>query len=358
MKVTENKDIIQSYLLTVARYDTNIYAKRILTHIVAANQDYIEGQKVSGGVVINIEEDLFRNREYTLDLKNMLQGDNDKNYQRVKEAFHSLQGTFIRFDDVDNNHISVPFITALLIKPRSGVARFRMSELIYKAFTDFTKGYRRYEFELMLSFKSGYTMRFYELMSEKNTPITYTIEYLKELFKLENNYERANDFIRYVIEPAQNELNEKSPYTFNFTVNKQGRRFHSITFEPVYQPKLRNQELEGRDAKRDVNISWIADRQTRRYLMEYYQFSNRELHNNFDLLELASKKINLLELLVKIAPKANRVEEGKRKGFVIGCIKTELKNQSKKTAHKKQTPNEQPSAENLINSLADTLTVK
>ena len=39
-----NKNVIQSYLLTVARYDANIYAKRILLHIVKANQDYLQGE--------------------------------------------------------------------------------------------------------------------------------------------------------------------------------------------------------------------------------------------------------------------------------------------------------------------------
>jgi len=205
MSNKRNKDIIQSYLLTVARYDANIYAKRILTHIVNANQDYIQGEKL-GGVVINIEEDLFKDRDYTFNLKNILLGDDDKNYKRVIEAFHSLQNKFIRFDDEDNNHISVPFITSVFIKRGSGIARFRMSEIVYKAFSDFTKGFRKLEFQLTLSFTSVYSIRMYELMSGQTSPLTYTIDFLKNMFELNNKYQRTSDFIKRVIDPAKKEL--------------------------------------------------------------------------------------------------------------------------------------------------------
>ena len=83
-----NKNVIQSYLLTVARYDANIYAKRILLHIVKANQDYLQGEKLSG--VINIDEDLFKDREYSFDIKSILGDDEDNNYDRIIKAFHSI----------------------------------------------------------------------------------------------------------------------------------------------------------------------------------------------------------------------------------------------------------------------------
>ena len=73
----DNKNVIQSYLLTVAKFQSNIYAKRILLHIVKANQDYLKGEKLNGA--INVSEDIFKQREYTLDIKSVLSGDEDKN---------------------------------------------------------------------------------------------------------------------------------------------------------------------------------------------------------------------------------------------------------------------------------------
>lgn len=318
-----NKDIIQSYILTVARYDANIQVKRILTHIVNANQDYLQGEKVGGGVVINIEEDLFKEREYTIDIKNILQGEEDKNYKRVIEAFYYLQEKFIRFDDEDDNHISVPFITSLLIKKRSGMAKFRMSQLVYKAFADFTKGFRKLEFELTLSFTSVYSIRMYELMSGQKSPLTYPIDYLKEMFELQDKYKKnVNDFIKRVIEPAKKELDEKSPYTFTYNINKQGRKYHSITFFPVYQPKFRDSDLERKNLQKQVSIGWVLDKNTKEYLKHNFEFTNEEIKQNIDLFDKANKEIDLISFMAKIKPRANRANNPK--GYLINAIKKEL----------------------------------
>lgn len=318
-----NKDIIQSHVLTIARYDANVYAKRILTHIVNANQNYIQGVKFNGGVIINIEEDLFREREYTFLIKNILQGEEDQNYNRVIKAFYSLQERFLRFDDEENNHISVPFLTSVIVKRGAGLVKFKMSELVYKAFTDFTRGYRKFEFELTLSFTSVYSMRFYEIMSGQKIPYKKTIEDLKKMFGLEKKYKNVNDFIRYVIVPAKQELDEKSPYTFDYEINKKGRAFHSVTFFPIYQPQYRNENLETKDLQKKTAISWVLDRNTKNYLMNAFSFSSAELKQNIALLENANKAIDLISFLAKIKPRANRATNPK--GYVINAIKKELK---------------------------------
>jgi plasmid replication initiation protein len=319
----DNKDIIQSYILTVAKYQSNVYIKRILTHIVNANQDYIEGQKISGSVVINIEEDLFKEREYILDIKNILQGENDENYSRVIRAFHSLQGKFIRFDDVDRNHVSVPFIMGLVIKRRSGIAKFRMSELICKAFSDFTKGYRKLEFELTLSFSSVYSIRLYEIMSGQNAPYTQTIEKLKEMFGIEDKYKsKPTNFIKRVIEPAKKELDEKSPYTFTYRINKHGRNYHSITFLPIYQSRFRDEDLERKELQKQISLSWSLNRQITDYLKHAFEFTSMEIKQNIDLLKTAQEQIDLVQFMSRVKPRANRAKNPK--GYLINAIKKEL----------------------------------
>lgn len=318
-----NKDFIQSYLYTMSKYDANIYAKRIMTHIICANQDYIQGQKI-GGAVINIEEDLFRDREYTIDLKDILLGEEDKNYKRVKKAFEFLQDKFLRFDSPED-YISVPFITGLKIKNRTGIATFRMSELVYKVFSDFTKGYRKIEFNLIVSFSSIYSMRFYEIISGQSKPITYTIEYLKDRFCLENKYKETKDFIRRVIEPAKKELDEKSPYTFEYKINKKGRAYHSITFFPIYQPQFRDDDLERKDLQKKVSISWILNRNTKDYLIHAFGFTTAEIKQNISLFERAVKEINLIQFMSIIKEKVRTKNIKNPKGYLINAIKKELK---------------------------------
>lgn len=123
---------------------------------------------------------------------------------------------------------------------------FRLHPLIAAVFMDFSKGYRKYELKTAMQFESVYAMRFYELMSGQEKPLSYTIEHLKEMFGIENKYKFVKDFIKYVVETAKKELDEKSPYSFEYKINKQGKKLHSITFYPVIKPEHRDELLEQR----------------------------------------------------------------------------------------------------------------
>ena len=322
----DNKNVIQSYLLTVAKFQSNIYAKRILLHIVKANQDYLKGEKLNGA--INVSEDIFKLREYTLDIKSVLSGDEDKNYARIINAFHLLQDKFIRLD-TDKFHVSVPFIGNLLIEKGSGVAKFQMSEMIYKAFTDYTKGFRKFEFQLTMSFNSVYSIRLYELMSGQKNPLTYTIDNLKEMFCIADKYiNKPTNFIKRVIEPAQKELDEKSPYTFVYKINKKGRSFHSITFTPIFQPQYASEEAEKHELAKKVGSSAYLSRTERTYLNEHFQMSPKQIKNNHDTFFNAKKKHGdfLLNFLDKIRINAYKNNATNKIGYLISALKKDLEN--------------------------------
>lgn len=322
----DNKNVIQSYLLTVAKFQSNIYAKRILLHIVKANQDYLEGEKLNGA--INISEDIFKQREYTLDIKSVLSGDEDKNYARIINAFHLLQDKFIRLN-TDKFHISVPFIGNLLIEKGSGVAKFQMSEMIYKAFTDYTKGFRKFEFQLTMSFNSVYSIRLYELMSGQKTPLTYTIESLKEMFCISDKYtNKPTNFIKRVIEPAQKELDEKSPYTFTYKINKRGRSFHSITFTPIFQPEHASEEAERHELSKRVGSSAYLTREERIYLKESFDMSPQQIKNNHDTFFQSKKKHGdyFIHFLDKLRLRANDSKVRSKQAYLVGSLQKDLEN--------------------------------
>jgi len=47
MAKADNKDVIQSYILTTAKYDFSVYEKRILYRLVELNQHLLEGRKLN-----------------------------------------------------------------------------------------------------------------------------------------------------------------------------------------------------------------------------------------------------------------------------------------------------------------------
>jgi len=316
-----NKDIIQSYVLTVAKYDSNIYVKRILTHIVTANQDYIEGKKI-GGTIINIEEDLFKDREYTLNAKELLLSNNDKNYKRIYDAFEYLQSKFFAYEDEDVR-FRVPFLTAVYGKKRDGRIRFKMSELIYRAFTDYTKGFRKYELQVSLSLTSVYSIRLYELLSGQKIPLKKSIDALKEMFQVQNKYKQVNDFIKRVIEPAKKELDEKSPISFEFGINKKGNKYDSITFYPIAVPKNRDEDVERKSILKQVALSYSLDRVERDYFRDM-GFTDRQLKNNHDTIREA--KMLIPDLLFELSILKGKMREKKNpQGWIIASLKGKIK---------------------------------
>ena len=241
MSDIENKDLIQSYILTTAKYDFSVYEKRILFRVVELMQEFIAGRKLN--LKYSVQTNLFGDVDIEMPVSAFLKDEKDMNYTLAKKALLSLQKKIVTYED-DKVWKSFNIIERPNIEKKQGIVSFRLHPVIASVFLDFSKGFCKYELKTAMKFESIYSMRFYELLSGQETSLTFTINQLKEMFKIENKYKLVADFLRKVINPAQKELNEKSPYSFDYKINKQGRKFHSITFYPKQIPQNRDPELE------------------------------------------------------------------------------------------------------------------
>lgn len=320
MKIT-NKDVIQSYILTTAKYDYSVYEKRILYRIIELMQDFTQGKKLSQRY--SITKTMFDDIDIIMPTSAFLKDESDHNYTRVKAALLSLNKKVIQYEDSERwaafNLIERPEVYKL-----GDYISFRVSPTIAKAFLDFSKGFSKYELITAMTFESIYSMRFYELLSGQRRPITYTIDNLKIMFQIENKYNKNNDFLKKVIEPAKKELDKKAPYSFEYKVNKLGRSMHSITFYPVYNPDNRDPQLEQNELQKKSSISWDLDRLTVSYLKENYYFTDQEIKNNIDVFKAAqaSKSMDLLYFLSENKRKA--ANKKNPKGWIINAIKKAL----------------------------------
>lgn len=322
MKAIENKDILQSHILTMAKYDYSVHEKRILYRLVELAQCEIEGLDFCKDCR-KIEHDLFGLIDITLPISSLLNGEEDKNHKVVKDALTRLSQKYFIYE-VDDIWEKINIVVFPKIQKRSSTVSFTIHPKIWDCMLDFSKGFRKYELKTAMSFESVYSMRFYELLSGQTNPISYTIEYLKDRFQIVDKYKQINDFVKRVIEPAKKELDEKSPYTFEYKINKTGRKFTSITFFPVYQPQFRNDDLERKELQKQVSPGMILGRQSTDYLKHSFDFTTAEIKQNLEIFTQASKKFDLIEFLSKVKPRANRANNPK--GYVIASIKSQLKN--------------------------------
>lgn len=337
MKVS-NKELIQSYILTTAKYNYSVHEKRILYRIIALNQDLLDGVQLKDKHYV--EDGLFESKRYTFPIKAFLNISDEKesrstNHSRVKKALESLQKKIISYED-DKVWESSGIIFKVKMEKRDEIVSFYVADFIYNALVDFSKGYRKFELKVAMTFKSEYSMRFYELFSKQSTPISYTIEYLKEIFKVSHKYKLNADFIRYVVGPAKAELDSCSPYTFNYTPVKTGRKITSIRFIPIYQPQYEDAEIQNKLNNKEVSMGWYLTKSEKEYLMVQFEFTETELKNNsniFDKIRKTWSSGELIDFLANIRKNAMNAKDPKK--YIIGSLKKAIAKR-KATFQKKQ----------------------
>lgn len=322
MKIN-NVDVIQSYLLTSARYDFDVYEKRILYRLVELCQGALIGQKLNHKISINT--DLWGDRDVKLPISCFLNGEADNNHARVKSSLLRLNEKKFEYEDSKVWKL-IRLIEQPKINKYDEFVEFKIHNEIYQAILDFSKGFRKFELATAMEFESVYSMRFYELFSGNKSPIIYRIEQLKIMFKIENKYKNVNDFVKKVIEPAKRELDKSSPYSFEFQPLKEGRKITQIKFYPIYHPQNRDPRLEEENLKKQVSPSWELDRMVINYLKQNYAFDTKEIQNNIDIFKQADKELDLMLELSNLRVKANKAI--KPKGYVINALKKMLKSKA------------------------------
>jgi plasmid replication initiation protein len=323
----ERIEIIQSYILTTARYKFNVHEKRIMYRLVEMIQFQLAGKKLNQRY--SVQKDFFDLYHVEIPLRAFLHNEHDTNHIRAKTALTRLTEKVLYYED-ENEWKAIPLIILPRIKKHEGTCTFRLHEDIYDALLNFSKGYKKYELKTAMQFESVYAMRLYELLSKQKTPLTYSIEQLKAMFGIEDKYNRPPDFIKRVIDTAKKELDAKSPYSFEYKPLKTGKQITSIKFYPTYIAKNETDEEHIKSQKRelirrkDFHPGAHIDRAITNYLKDFYGFSDREIKNNFELFKEAQKeRPDLLLFMSHVKAKANRAANPK--GYIINAIKKKIK---------------------------------
>jgi len=320
MKIN-NKEVLQSYILTTAKYDYSVYEKRILYRLIEVFQQYTVGTKLNDKV--EIQKDLFDVNIVTLPMSMFLVNEIDKNHNRIKEALIRLENKIFEYEDDDSWQL-IRLISEPKIEKYEQTVTFRINPKIVDVFLDFSKGFKKYELKVAMEFESVYSMRFYELFSNQKTPINYSIDSLKNMFQINDKYSRINDFFRYVIEPAKKELDKCSPYTFRYDPIKTGRKITGIRFIPIHQPQFEDESLKKQKAMKQMSNRWYIPKNIEDYLKYNYEFSDKELNNNLSLFESLYNHLSeeeLLDFLVELKEQSVLYEIKNLKAYLIGSLK-------------------------------------
>lgn len=302
-KAIKNFELLQSYIFTTARYDFSIYEKRIMYCILKNLQYLVAGEKLNDRVIIT--DDLFGDKRFEIPLMEVLStlpatatSDRNTNHAQVKKALYTLNNKSFEFiDEKNDSHRLIRFVDRPEYKPKAEFIKFRLDVVMIEAFLNFSKGYRKYIFDVAMSFESVYAMRFYELFSNKTEPITYSVDNLKKMFTIETKYKNVNDFKKYVLDIAKKELDEKSPFSFAYKMIKTGRKETHVLFNPYKIPKNQPPEIEQKELDRQVSSFWTVSPDLQNILKQYFGYDTEMIKKHKHILGLVTKHLDFTSLL-------------------------------------------------------------
>lgn len=325
-----NKDVFQSYILTVAKYDFSVYEKRILYRLVEIAQDDVPQPLREN---IRKVEPSECGVNITMHVADILKDETDKNYSKAKAAFKKLAEKGIEYEDSDT-WLYTSIIEHPQIEKNTGLVTFHVFDPVWKCILDFGSGYRKYELATAMSFKSVYSMRMYEFLSGQKTPISCNIEDLLERFKLKGQYKRISTFEEKVLNVAKKELDEHSPYSFTYeriTIPSRGRQGFKVTgytFIPKFIHKNRDMKLEEKELNAKIgNITGrfgMLDKNVSDYLLYNLDIPKESINSNKTTFLQAQRLIpNLVDVLAEIAPKLR--DKDKPVGYLIATLRGKMK---------------------------------
>ena len=308
---------IQSYIFTTAKYDFSAYEKRIMYRLIEFAQDELKGIMIRDNMH-KIEPTLF-GREITMPVADILKDEDDKNHDKAKKAFRTLSQKHIEYED-DEIWQFTPIITNPKIKKREGLSKFYVFDEIWRCLLDFTKGYRKYELVTAMGFKSVYSMRMYELMSGQKRPLEFTFEDLKMRFGVKDKYKLVGHFKTRVLDIAKKELDESSPYSFNYIEIKEGRKVVGFKFFPTFKPDNKDTELYATELRSKLSASIQISQEAYSYLRYSFEFKAEEISKNKKTIIEGEKKIpDFIGFLSSLVGPSRTAKN--RIGYVINAIK-------------------------------------
>lgn len=329
---TKEKMLVESYKFATVRHGIGLYGQRLLLRIVEAVQVELEGlsfkdRKDIRKIDVDTETNLFGEKEFTMPLSAIMKSENLT--KEVKDQIEALAFSPVRYEDGEIWKVS-PFFAEVEIKKGTRVLRAIMRPMVWEALMDFSKGFCKFSLDKAMSFKSAYSLRFYQIISLKTDPITHSLQSLRKMLGLEKKYKKTQDFIKNTIEVAKEELDSCSPYTFEYEQiftpsGKAGRpKVTAIRFFPKYQRQFDSEEAEFQDlSAKHPTLSPLSDAQEIR-VMKTFGITRKGIRNNHKVFEAAVKHLDFDKLIDKIARRVSIKRPTNPAGYLVRALKDEL----------------------------------
>lgn len=307
--------ITQSFVFSVANGAASLYELRIIFRVVEYAQPVLKGLYLAHNLTRLSHN--YDNVKISIPISTIV-ADSSHNYEKVRDACKNLMTRLFEIYDTSNqSYFATPIIYNFHYLKGEGILHFYVARRVFDAILDLRRGYCQFELNIANSIKSSNAARMYVIMCSQTNPLSFTIDYLKKMFGVQDKYKQTRDFIKRVIEPAKRELDAMCVSSFAFEAIKTGQKVTSIQFTPIHRREHTAEELAAM-----IPVSAMIDTELKIFLINAFGFTVKELGAHKILLDQFNKIPYKFDILYNLRDRVRR--KNRSKGYVIEAMRGEV----------------------------------
>jgi len=242
---SRNKLIVKSNRLIEAKYRLTVREQKFILYIAS---------------LINQGDTDFKYKKIRVkDIEDILKGDDSKKwgsiYEVVKDISQTLNSKPLYVKE-ENGWKLIYWFASIKAEQNKGIITFELSERM-KPFLLELKGYfTKYRFNNILSLRSGYSIRIYELLklNQFKGKVRYEVNHFRELIgasykdpqtnKEKHKYKEYKAFKRSVLKHAQAEIKRETDIYFELKEEREERKVKYLVFYVFKNKESKNTNSE------------------------------------------------------------------------------------------------------------------
>lgn len=231
----------------------------------------------------------------------------------------------------DDEIIQTAWLSSVTYKKGSGTVQLEFSPKLKPYMLQLKEKFTQYQIANILSMKSKYSPRIYEILKcnefKKQGYIEIEIEELRKLLKADNIYPLYADFKRKIILKTQKELKKISDISFEFEEIKTGRKVTSIKFYIKPNKQNKQNKIIQSVAQQEVSVTIDESNSINKVKSIFHEditnLQAKQIYNT------AKGDIDLIKEKYQLAKESSNIKN--IVGWIIDAIKRDYKEPIGKT---------------------------
>jgi plasmid replication initiation protein len=218
--------VVQSNPLVNAQYKLDLIEQKVLRYIIS---------------MITPHDETLEKKFYRIQIKELEEflgwvEEGGKIFNYIKRVADKLKITTIRVKKPGTT-IVTSWIASYEYPENKGWIEFELSSKLESELLQLKKQFTQYYLKNISKLKSQYSIRIYELLKEYASigKREESIESLRMMLGLQNEYKEYRDLKRRILEPAYKEINQKTDISFIWKPLKEARKVIGIIFYDIEQ---------------------------------------------------------------------------------------------------------------------------